>query len=84
MGFTGDFICLLRIMSLYVIFGEEPCSKIVMTKFIVVDIPSAYNAIIGWPTLNPLKAVVFTYYMVMKFSTRTDIGEPRSNQRDSR
>lgn len=83
MGFTGDLICLLKIMSLHVIFGEKPCSKTMMTKFIVVDIPSAYKAIIGWLTLNQFKAMVFTYHMVIKFSTRTDVGELRSNQRES-
>ena len=47
MGFMSDSICLLGTTSLHIIFGEEPCSKIVMTKFIVIDILSAYNTIVG-------------------------------------
>lgn len=38
--FMGDFISLLGTMSLHIIFDEEPCSKIMMTKFMVVDIHS--------------------------------------------
>lgn len=48
-------------------------------QFIVVDIPSAYNTIINLYTLNWLKAIVSTYHMMMKFSTRAGINELRSN-----
>lgn len=40
MGFTDDSICPLESVSLYVIFGKESYSKMLMTKFIVMDIPS--------------------------------------------
>ena len=46
-GFTGDSISPLEIMNLHVTFGDNPCFKIVMTKFMVVDILSIYNVIIG-------------------------------------
>lgn len=39
----------------------------VMTRFIVVDIPLAYNMIIGRPILNRLKVMISTYQMMMKF-----------------
>lgn len=81
--FTYDSILPLEIMSLHVIFGDEPCSKIVITKFMMVNIPSAYNTIIGQPTLNRLRIVVPTYHMVVKFPIRTSVGELRSNPRES-
>ncbi|RRT32972.1 hypothetical protein B296_00045772 [Ensete ventricosum] len=47
--------------------GEE--SKTLMVSFMVVKLPSAYNAIVGSPTLNRLKAVVSTYHRLLKFPT---------------
>ncbi|RRT31974.1 hypothetical protein B296_00049408 [Ensete ventricosum] len=67
-----------------VTFGGEPKSKTLMVSFIVVKLPSAYNAIIGRPTLNRLRAVVSTYHRILKFPTRTEVGEVRSDPRESR
>lgn len=47
MGFTSDSISPIGIMNLYITFGNEPCSKIILAKFMVVDILLTYNAIIG-------------------------------------
>ena len=55
--FTNDSICPLGIVSLHVIFGDEPYSKTVMIKFTVVNILLAYNVIICRPILNILHAV---------------------------
>lgn len=57
-GYTGDSISLLGIVNLHVTFREEPHFKTLTTRFMMVDVPSAYNAIIGRPTLNCLKAMV--------------------------
>ena len=40
-----------------------------ITRFVVVEAPSAYNVILGRPTLNQARAVVFTYSLVVKFPT---------------
>ncbi|RRT41456.1 hypothetical protein B296_00043701 [Ensete ventricosum] len=61
-GFTGDSIAPLRTMTLPLTIGEEPHTKTLMVIFMVVDLPSAYNAIIGQPTLNKLRAVVSTFH----------------------
>ena len=42
-------------------------------SFLVVDQPSAYNIIIGRPTLNRLKAITSTYHLMMKFPTEKGI-----------
>ncbi|XP_030478239.1 uncharacterized protein LOC115695304 [Cannabis sativa] len=39
------------------------------TKFIVVDCPSSYNAILGRPWIHEMKAVPSTYHQVIKFPT---------------
>ena len=38
-----------------------------------MDQPSAYNIIIGRPTLNRLKAITSTYHLMMKFPTDNGI-----------
>ena len=61
-GFTEDSISPLGTTTLPVTIGEEPRAKTTMTTFMVVDLPSAYNVILGRPTLNKLKAMVSTYH----------------------
>lgn len=83
-GFTGDSISSLGTTSLTITIGEEPRSKILMIIFMVVDLPSAYNVILGRPTLNKLKAVVSTYHRAMKFPTLVRVGVVRNDPRESR
>nr|XP_009420911.1 PREDICTED: uncharacterized protein LOC104000553 [Musa acuminata subsp. malaccensis] len=83
-GFTGDSISPLGTTTLPVTIGEEPRTKTIMTTFMVVDLPSAYNAILGRPTLNKLKAVVSTYHRAIKFPTSVGTGESRSDPGESR
>ncbi|RRT66475.1 hypothetical protein B296_00014700 [Ensete ventricosum] len=73
--FTGDSISPAGKVVLLVTIGEELRSKILLVSFIVVALPSAYNAIIGRPTLNKLRVVVSTYHRIMKFLTRAGVGE---------
>jgi hypothetical protein len=54
-------------VDLKVSFGQKPDINTVMIRFIVVDCPSAYNAILGRPTLNHLGAIVSTVHFAMKF-----------------
>ncbi|KAL2241158.1 UNVERIFIED_CONTAM: Retrovirus-related Pol polyprotein from transposon opus [Sesamum indicum] len=46
-----------------------------MVKFLVVDMPFAYNVILGRPGLNSFRAIVSTYHLKMKFPTQSGIGE---------
>ena len=66
-GFTGDTIIPKGYVDLKVNFGKKPNTKTIPARFIVVDCPSAYNAIIGRPTLNSLGAIVSTIHLAMKF-----------------
>lgn len=38
-----------------------------MSQFLVVDVPLAYNIILGQPLLNAFQVVVSTYHIKMKF-----------------
>ena len=46
----------------------------------MVDCSSAYNAILGRPTLNSWKAVTSTYHLMIKFPTEYGVGELQGNQ----
>ncbi|RWW36791.1 hypothetical protein BHE74_00058158 [Ensete ventricosum] len=83
-GFTGDFVSPVGVIAIPVTFGRESRSKTLMVSFMVVKLSSAYNAIIGRPTLNRLKTVVSTYHRLLKFPTRAGVGEVRSDPRESK
>ncbi|RWW72476.1 hypothetical protein BHE74_00019720 [Ensete ventricosum] len=76
-GFTSDTITPVGIATLPVTFGNKPRTKTLMVHFMVVDLPSAYNVIIGRLTLNKLRAVISTYHRSMKFPTSAGLGESR-------
>ncbi|KAL5554501.1 hypothetical protein UlMin_041902 [Ulmus minor] len=68
-GFTGDSISSEGILNLPVGLGSSPCQHIQAVDFVLVDCPSPYNAIIGRPTLNKIRAVTSTYHLLVKFPT---------------
>ncbi|KAL0295006.1 UNVERIFIED_CONTAM: protein DETOXIFICATION 34 [Sesamum angustifolium] len=49
--------------------GTRPPRWTYFLEFLVVDTPSAYNAILGRPILNAFQAVISTYDMKIKFPT---------------
>ena len=48
--------------------------------FLIVDYSSAYNAILGRPTLNSWKVVTSTYHLMIKFPIEYGVGEVRGDQ----
>ncbi|KAK3017875.1 hypothetical protein RJ639_004171 [Escallonia herrerae] len=60
--------------------GALPTQAKLMLDFVVVRVPSAYNAILGRTALNQLRAVVSTYHMKMKFPTENGVGEVKGDQ----
>ena len=48
--------------------------------FLVIDCSSAYNAILGRPTLNLWKVVTLTYHLMIKFPTEYGVGEVYRDQ----
>ena len=55
-----------------------------MVDFLLVDQPSAYNAIIGQPTFNAIWAIVSTYHLGIKFLVGNLVGEVRGDQTKAR
>ncbi|KAL5572097.1 hypothetical protein UlMin_021694 [Ulmus minor] len=83
-GFTRDSISSEGILNLPVELGSSPCQHIQAVNFVLVDCPSPYNAIIGHPTLNKIRAVTSTYHLLVKFPTVGGIGILRGDQTESR
>ncbi|KAL0448453.1 UNVERIFIED_CONTAM: hypothetical protein Slati_1401700 [Sesamum latifolium] len=74
MGFGGGAITLIGVISLPTSLGADPRRKTMMIRYLVVDIPFAYNIILARPALNQFQAVVSTYRLKVKFPTSNDIG----------
>ncbi|KAL2513134.1 Ribonuclease H [Abeliophyllum distichum] len=83
-GFRGATVIPEGTIELPVTLGSYPASVVIMTSFLLVKAPMAYNAIYGRPLLNAARAVVSTYHQVMKFPTSQGVGCVRSDQQASR
>ncbi|XP_075662883.1 uncharacterized protein LOC142632330 [Castanea sativa] len=79
-GFGGTRVYLPGAVTLSVTIGNYPQQITKDVTFLVVDCSSAYNAILGRPTLNSWKAVTFTYHLMVKFPTQYGVGEVQGDQ----
>ena len=83
-GFTGDTLQAEGRIRMSITFGTPPRRVTSMVDFLVVDVSSAYNAIIGRTTLNAIGAVVSTPHLKIKFHTDSGVGEEKGHQRMAR
>ena len=79
-GFGGTKVLPLGAITLSVVVGNYPQQIAKDMTFLMVDCSSAYNAILGRPTLNSWKAVTSTYHLMIKFPTDYRVGELLGNQ----
>ena len=82
--FIGDSIVPVGIITLPLIVGEYPRESCVMADFLVIDQPSAFNAVLGRPSLKALKAITSIYHLLMKFPTSNRVGQVRGNQEEAK
>ncbi|XP_021748588.1 uncharacterized protein LOC110714389 [Chenopodium quinoa] len=66
-GFNGSTVRPEGSIVLQVRMGEGPAVRDVMAEFLVIDEPSAYNAIVGRPLIHDMQAVVSTYHLTMVY-----------------
>ena len=79
-GFGGIKVYPFGVVTLPVTIGDYPQQINRDVTFLVVDCSSAYNAIIGQPTLNSWKAITLTYHLMIKFPMEYGVGELRGDQ----
>ena len=79
-GLSGDATMTLGSIDLVVKAG----SVIKVTEFLVIDRPTSYNAIVGTPWLNSMRAIPSTFHLCLKFPTphgvETIQGDSRMSQ----
>ena len=78
-GFGGTRVLPLRVITLSVTVGDYPQQMTRDVTFLVVDCSSAYNGILGQPTLNSWKAATSTYHLMIKFPTEYGVRELRGD-----
>ena len=83
-GFSGEKVLPLGSIQLVLTLGEPPCQATTTARFLIVDAPSAYNMLLGRPSLNAIKAIPSAYHMIIKFPTVHGVGMVRGDQRVAR
>ena len=83
-GFSGEKVLPLGSIQLVLTLGDPPCQATTTARFLIVDTPSAYNMLLGRPSLNVIKVIPSAYHMMIKFPTVSGVGMVRGDQRVAR
>ena len=83
-GFSRERVLPLGSIQLVLTLGDPPCHVTTTVRFLIVDAPSAYNMLLGRPSLNAIRAIPSAYHIVIKFPTANGVGMVRGNQRVAR
>ena len=82
--FSGERVLPLGSVQLVLTLGDPPCQATTMVRFLIVDALSAYNMLLGRPSLNGIRAIPSSYHMIIKVPTAHGVGMVRGNQRIAR
>ena len=82
-GFFGEIVLPLGSIQLVLTLGD-PMPGYNNSKISHSRCPSAYNMLLGRPSLNTIRAIPSAYHMVIKFPTANGVGMVRGNQRIAR
>ena len=83
-GFSGEKVLPLGLIQLVPTLGDLPCQAMTTTRFLIVDAPSAYNMLLGRPSLTVIKVIPSAYHMMIKFPTVSRVRMVRGDQRVAR
>ena len=83
-GFSREKVLPLGSIQLVLTLGDPPCQVTSTARFLVVDASSAYNMLLGRPSLNAIKSIPSAYHMMIKFPTVSGVGMVRGDQRVAR
>jgi len=65
-GFAGDQVEVCGHIELRTTFTDGTSSRTTRIRYLVPNVPSAYNILLGRPTLNRIGAIASTRHMKMK------------------
>ena len=81
-GFEGQEVNPTDMIHLPIRFGDKLKAKNLEVNFLVVDVPTSYNVILGCPTLHNMKAVIAPYLLQLQFEADDgSVGEMHRDQR---
>ena len=83
-GFSREKVLPLGSIQLVLTLGEPPSQVTTTARFLIVDASSAYNMLLGRPSLNAIKAIPSAYHMMIKFPTESGVGMVQGDQRVAR
>ena len=83
-GFSGERVLPLGSIQLVITLGDPSFQATMAIRFLIVDDLSAYNILLGRPSLNAIRAIPSTYHMVIKFPTANGVGMVGGDQRVAR
>src|SRR4051812_48840431 len=83
-GFTGHEAPIMGILTLPMTLGEWPRAAIEMIDFLLMDLPSDYNGILGRTSLSDMGIVTSLRHQLIKFPPLNGIGQVRGDQPASR
>ena len=66
-GITHNPTPVYETVTLLTEFGDGDLTRTVPITYVVADLPTPYNMIIGRPALNRIKAIPSTYHQKVKF-----------------
>ena len=72
-GFGGQTVNTLGMIRLSLRFGDKAKSKSIEVDFLVVDVPTTYNVILGRSTLHRVKAVTAPYLLQIQYEADDDM-----------
>ena len=84
LGFSGEKVLPLESVQLMLTLGDPSCQATTTIKFLIVDALSAYNMLLGMPSLNAIRAIPSASHMVVKFPTENGVEMVRGDQRVAR
>ena len=73
-GFSGERVLPLGSIQLVFTLGDPPCQATTAIRFLIVDVLSASNILLGRPSLNSIRVIPSAYHMVIKFPTTNGVG----------
>jgi len=80
--FSGERVGTRGYIELYTTFSDGKTSKTIKIPYLVIDVNTLYNILLGQPSINKLGAIVSTPLLAMKFpSALGDILTVHVNQK---